>query len=106
MGANRAKQYLLTGDKLGAQEAERIGLINQVVPADDLLASAQAFAARLANGPQRAIRGTKAAVNALLRDSANMIMDACLATEKECFTSGDHARAVEVFLGGKEAGKR
>lgn len=97
IGANRAKQYLLTGDKLSAREAERIGLINQVVDADELFDTAHGFAARLADSPQRAIRGTKAAVNALLRDAANLILDACLATEKECFTSGDHSRAVTEF---------
>ena len=36
IGPARAKQYLLTGDRVAATEAERIGLINQVVPAADL----------------------------------------------------------------------
>lgn len=97
VGANRAKRYLMTGDKLNAREAERIGLIDQVLPAEQLQAAANALARRLADGSQRAIRGTKQAVNALLRDSANKVLDACLATEKECFTSGDHSRAVAAL---------
>src|SRR5215468_2467847 len=48
VGPARAKQYLLTGDPLGAAEGERIGLINRVVPAVDLDREAMAFAERLA----------------------------------------------------------
>jgi len=42
MGAARAKEFLLTGDLLTAVEAERMGLINHVVPADELMATALA----------------------------------------------------------------
>ena len=52
-------KFLLTGDLLTAAEAERIGLINHVVPADQLMATPLAFAQRLATGPTQAIRGTK-----------------------------------------------
>ena len=44
VGPARAKQYLLTGDPLSAAEAERIGLVNRVVPAADLDREAMAFA--------------------------------------------------------------
>ena len=43
VGPARAKQYLLTGDPLSAAEAERIGLVNRVVPAADLDREAMAF---------------------------------------------------------------
>ena len=96
-GMSRAKEYLLTGDKLTAAEAERIGLINHVVAPDALLDTAHAFARRLADSPVRAVQGTKAVLNAILRDTANLVLDAALANEKECFANGDHARAVEAF---------
>src|SRR4029077_18072329 len=47
VGPARAKEYLLTGDALTAAEAERIGLVNHVVPAAELDATAMAFATRL-----------------------------------------------------------
>jgi enoyl-CoA hydratase len=63
VGPARAKQYLLTGDVLSGVEAERIGLVNKVVPEAELQVAALAFAKRLASGPPLAIRFTKHAIN-------------------------------------------
>ena len=64
LGPILAKRYLLTGDPVTAAEAARMGLVTEVVPADDLPARALAWAQRLAAGAPLAVRGTKAAVNA------------------------------------------
>src|ERR671924_709868 len=56
VGAARAKEFLLTGDLLTAAEAERIGLINRVVPAGQAYTEGLALAKRLAAGPTRAMR--------------------------------------------------
>lgn len=98
VGPARAKQYLLTGDVVTASEAERIGLVNQVVAVDKLRETALAMAQRLANGPQLAIRSTKAAVNKILRDTVNLVLDTSLATEKSCFATEDHRAAIAAFL--------
>lgn len=98
VGAARAKEFLMTGDILSATEAERIGLINRVVPADQLLSTAMALASRLANGPTRAIRGTKASVNKILRDTVNLVLDTSLALEKQCFVTADHREAIAAFV--------
>src|SRR5262245_24534923 len=78
VGAARAKEFLMTGDILTAAEAERIGLINRVVPADQLMATAPALAQRFATGRTQAIRGTKASVNKFLRETANLVLDTSL----------------------------
>jgi len=93
----RAKEYLMTGDSLTAAEAERIGLVNHVVPADQLLETAQAMARRLATGSRMAIRSTKASLNKHLRDSVNLVLDTSLALEKECFSDAFHKQAIEAF---------
>jgi enoyl-CoA hydratase len=98
VGAARAKEFLMTGDLVSAREAERIGLVNHVVPAERLLPEALALADRLANGPTQAIRGTKVSVNKILRESVNLVLDTSLALEKLCFSSGDHREAVRAFL--------
>ncbi len=66
VGPARAKQYLLTGDPVSAQEAERLGLVNFVVPAANLDEQAMGFARLLAAGAPLAIRYTKLSVNKLL----------------------------------------
>jgi enoyl-CoA hydratase len=56
IGAGRAMDMILTGRAVGAQEAERIGLINRVVPIGTSLAAAQELAAALARFPQACLR--------------------------------------------------
>lgn len=97
-GLARAKQYLLTGDLLDASEAERIGLVNFVVPAEMLQDQARAFASRLANGPTRAIRWTKLAANKITRMYVEPVLDASLALEGITFVSEDHREAVDAVL--------
>ncbi|MCA0244815.1 MAG: enoyl-CoA hydratase/isomerase family protein [Proteobacteria bacterium] len=97
VGPARAKQYLMTGDSLTAEEAERIGLVNRVLPAAQLLGEAEALAQRLASGSRSAVRSTKASVNKLLRDAVNLVLDTSLALEKECFSTAYHKQALETF---------
>lgn len=98
VGAARAKEFLMTGDLLKAREAERIGLVNRVVSAEQLMPTAMELATRLANGPTRAIRGTKVSVNKILRDTANLVLDTSLALEKHCFRTEDHTEAINAFV--------
>ena len=97
VGPARAKEYLLTGDSLMASEAERIGLINKVLPASEVLPAAQALALRLSQGSRLAIRSTKLSVNKLVRDAVSLVLDTSLALEKECFGTPFHKQAIEAF---------
>jgi len=97
VGPARAKQYLLTGDPLSADEAERIGLVNRVVPAAALADEAMAFAARLAAGAPLAVRYTKLAVNKLVKDALNVAFDTSTALELVTFQSDDHREALQAL---------
>jgi enoyl-CoA hydratase len=97
VGPARAKEYLLTGDPLGAAEAERIGLVNRVVPAAELDAAATALAERLAAGAPLAVRYTKLAVNKLLKDALNVAFDVSTAYELVTFASEDHREALAAL---------
>lgn len=98
LGPARAKEYLMTGDLLTAQEAERIGLVNHVVPAAECLPRALEFAHRLADGPILAIKWTKVSVNKLLKAAANLVLDTSLALEARTFGTEDHREAVRAFV--------
>ncbi|MEZ0050246.1 enoyl-CoA hydratase [Mycobacterium sp. MAA66] len=99
VGPARAKEYLMTGDALTAAEAERLGLINRVVPDDQLDEQAMAFARRLAAGAPLAIRYTKMAVNKLIKQSLGVAFDIATAHELTTFMSEDHVEAVDAFFG-------
>jgi len=63
VGMKKAKELVFFGDDLPADEAERLGLYNKVVPAADLIATAREWAERLANGPTRTIGFAKRLLN-------------------------------------------
>lgn len=98
VGVNKAKEYLMTGDLLTAADAEHVGLVNHVVPADQLQEAAMAMARRLADGAQIAIRFNKRLVNKELEDRVNRIYDLALALEGLTFETADHQEAVQAFL--------
>ena len=98
VGLHRAKEYLMTGDLIPAAEAERIGLINHVVPAGELMPKARELAERLANGPTWAVRWTKASLNKVVRERMNLILDASLAYEALSLGTEDHKEAARAFM--------
>jgi enoyl-CoA hydratase len=98
IGPAKAKEYLMTGDLIPAPEAERIGLINKVVPRDEVMESAMAMARRLADGPGMAIQWTKYSVNKALRAQVNLSLDTSLALEALTFASEDHKEAARSFV--------
>jgi 2-(1,2-epoxy-1,2-dihydrophenyl)acetyl-CoA isomerase len=63
VGTGKALEMFFTGDPLSAADAERFGLVNRVVPAEDLEAVVAELAGRLAKGPAGAIGAAKRAVN-------------------------------------------
>jgi enoyl-CoA hydratase len=97
LGPARAKQYLLTGDRVGAQEAERIGLVNRVIPDDALEEESWAFANRLAAAAPLAVQYTKQSVNKLVKDALNVAFDASTALEIVTFQSEDHREALAAI---------
>ena len=63
VGPAKTLELAWTGDPLGAQEAYELGVVNKVLPDDQVLGHTQELAARLARGPQKAIALIKRAVN-------------------------------------------
>jgi enoyl-CoA hydratase len=97
MGVNRAKYYLMTGDRLSAIEAERLGLVNFVVDDGTVVDAALALATRLAAGPGLAISASKMAVNGYMRMISNLVLPLSLSLEGRTMASEDHREAVRAF---------
>ena len=97
IGFARAKEFLMTGEMLTVERAERLGLINHVVPAAELDAKVEAVVAKLTGGAGLAIRWTKTVANIPLRKLAQELMDASLGYEALSSQTADHQEAVTAF---------
>jgi enoyl-CoA hydratase len=97
MGPMRAKRYLLTGDAVPATEAERLGLVTEVVPDGAAFEHALAFARRLAAGAPLAVQYTKQAVNQAVKQALATSFDLATALEIVTFKSADHAEALQAM---------
>ena len=87
-GMAKARYYLLTGEMIIGEEAERIGMVSKALPRDEVLPEALRIAHGLANGSQLAIRLTKRCLNSWLR-AAGPIFDQSAAYEMLCFMGPD-----------------
>ena len=66
LGARKAKEFLLTGDKIDANEAWRLGLVNRVVPRDSLESAVRELAERIALVPPTTAQVVKQSINHML----------------------------------------
>jgi enoyl-CoA hydratase/carnithine racemase len=92
-----AKRYLLTGDRIPAQEAVRLGLATFAVPKDRVLDEAKAFAERLAALPHQSVQDTKALLNQHLRVSAAATLGYGLAAESQSHDTAEYQAVPEQF---------
>ena len=102
VGMHKAKELALLADILSAEEAERIGLVNRVVPHDELDAFVDDWANRLAAGPPLALSMSKT----MLNNAFMVSMDQALEDEGRCqtvnFSTADTAEAMAAFLQKRE----
>ena len=98
VGKGKAKELMYTGDMVDAKEAERIGLVNQVVPHAELLDTARQLAQKIAGKSQSAVRLIKEAVD----NGLEMDIHRAFAYEAElfglCFASTDQKEGMRAFL--------
>jgi len=98
IGFARAKELLMTGDMLQADEAARLGLINYAVAADELDAKVDEIASKILGNPRWAVRWTKTATNITLRELAVKLLDPAIAYEIVTNMTDDRKEAVTAFM--------
>lgn len=98
VGKGQAKLLILTGDVIDAQEARNIGLVDKVVPPEELLAAAKALAAKINSKAPIAVSQAKTAINR----GVELDSEQAYAFEAElfgmCFTTEDQTEGMSAFL--------
>jgi enoyl-CoA hydratase/3-hydroxyacyl-CoA dehydrogenase len=98
IGKGRACELIFTGDQIGAEEAASMGLVNRVLPPQQLMAEAQRLAGRIARQGPVAVARAKTAINQALQTD----LDAGLAFELEAVTltfgTEDQDEGMKAFL--------
>ena len=98
VGLAKAKELIYTGQTVGAEEALRIGLVNQVVPEEELMEVTMELAVKIAQNAQIAVRQSKLAIN------KGMQCDIQTGTAIEaqafalCFSTEDQKEAMTAFV--------
>jgi 2-(1,2-epoxy-1,2-dihydrophenyl)acetyl-CoA isomerase len=98
VGVKKAMEIVLLGERFDATEALRLGLVNRVVPDDDLGTATAALAAELAAGPAAAIRNGKRLVNESLAHSLSEQLHAEALSFGACSATADFVEGVRAFL--------
>ena len=104
---NKAMEMLLIGERLSAQEAASYGLINKVVPADQLMDAAMEWANKLAETAPLALQSVKEVLRAIdgnsIRESFETIRTADLKNYRKLLASEDAEEGVSAFVEKRDA---
>ncbi len=98
IGLHKAKELAFFADVISASEAERLGLVNRVVPPDQLDAFVDDWAAKLAGGPPMALSMTKTMLNNSLMVSMDQALEDEARSQAVNFATKDFGEAVAAFI--------
>ncbi len=100
IGLGRAKELALTGEPITADEAQRIGLINRVHPAESLVEQTMKLAERLASRPRQALFETKRLSREVIEVNTEAAITRMFQVISERLRSDEHRRAIQRYLAG------
>ena len=98
VGMHKAKELALLADIISAEEAERIGIVNRVVPDAELDAFVDDWAERLAGGPPLALQMTKRLLSNAFSRSMAEALDAEAVSQTVNFGSQDTKEGIDAFV--------
>jgi enoyl-CoA hydratase len=98
IGPARAKELLFFGDQIDGEEAARIGLVNKVVPAEELMSEAKRMAAELAERPPLSLKALKDCVNVGMRMDLAGALDYEQKWSQILAASEDRAEGMRAFI--------
>ena len=103
IGIDKALEMCFTGEAIGAQEAEKLGLVTRVVPHDDLMKATDELATKIAKGPSTAIEFMKRGMYRAIDNDLSTQVDFEEYAQSVCRGSEDFKEGVASFMEKREA---
>ncbi len=98
VGLSKAAEMFYTGDMIDAKEALRLGIVNKVVPADQLEEEARKLAQRIVDAPTVSIRAIKSALFGSKKLELEKALDEEVEQQLKCFKSPDCREGINAFM--------
>ncbi len=102
MGLSRGLEFLFTGDFMEAEEAQRIGVLNRLVPADELESATMELAQKIASNPPLAVQMSKMMAYRALDTDLEAALEMSAAYQALALSSEDHREGVNAFMEKRE----
>ena len=98
VGPSHAREILLTGGRFDAREALRMGLVNRVVPAEELEPTVRELAATIAENAPLTVRLVNASVGEAVKEQGDRDYELIERLVADCFASEDYAEGRHAFM--------
>lgn len=103
VGPSAAMQLLFTARQFDAEWAVRVGLVNEVCPAQDIMTTLQCYLDQISSNAPLSIKASKLAVRESLKDSGMRKIDQVQAAIEHCFNSSDYVEGRRAYMGRRPA---
>jgi enoyl-CoA hydratase len=103
VGSAKAKELIFTADTISAQEAEKIGLVNKVVPQEELIIETMNMANKITSKGQVAVRFSKNAINRGIETDIDTALDIEINLFGMCFATEDQKEGMKAFTEKRKA---
>ena len=98
VGPSYAREIFFTGQRFSAVDAEKMGLVNRVVPVEELESTVTAYARTIADNAPLTVRASKAAINEGTKNPDERDLDRIAAMVEACFNSEDYKEGRRAFM--------
>ena len=98
VGPSVAAEMFYLGEMIDAQTAHRLGILNHLFPADQFESAVAAFAKKIAEGPQLAIRTVKQSIFGREKDALMEALEREVQAQLKCFHSHDCLEGIRAFM--------
>jgi 2-(1,2-epoxy-1,2-dihydrophenyl)acetyl-CoA isomerase len=98
VGPHKAKELMFTGERIMADEAERLGIVNKLVPHDELLQEAVSLAQKVSAKSPISVKLTKKIMNQHLHNNLKLLLELESSVQDLCFQTEDFREGVAAFF--------